>query len=458
MKFHSYTKLFFIITTIVFTFNFKENTLSSAADSFFDYFQIDGESLVVGRLLMSEQKGLTDHAGFLGWAHPKPDTDNKYAYQYKAYQNKLDIAYYEGYYSQPGAQAFLFGLICKITGWSGDTVLNLFRWMVSFCTALAFTAFLVWVMQNWGIPTTIFTFVCLLFSQWITVYGRNLFWVLSVFYLPFLTALFWLHRYEPQSKHPLLYTFLLMFSAVFIKFLFTGFEYMTTVMVMSIIPWVFYAIERRWKTKKILLNLTAACGGVLSAVIAGVVWLAGQYSLLAGSFKEGIRYILWSFGKRAHGVPGETYDSIFQNSIDSNQWSVLSAYLNDHAFHLAHWTNFPLWRPLSIITFGFCILFFVWISYLTYSSPTIRKSKDLYKRQVALVVMLWTSLAAPLSWFIIFKGHSYIHTHMNPIVWYMPFMLLGFVLTGSTGWYLLQERYRNKKKIQEPIVNDSKDK
>ena len=77
---------------------------------------------------------------------------------------------------------------------------------------------------------------------------------------------------------------------------------------------------------------------------------------------------------------------------------------------------------------------------------------------IALMAILWVSLAAPLSWFIIFKGHSYIHTHMNPIVWYMPFMLLGFVLTGSTGWYLLQERYRNKKKIQEPIVNDSKDK
>lgn len=290
-------KLFFIMATIIFTLNFKENAFNSAADGFFDYFQMDGESLVVGRLFLSERKGLTDHAGFLGRTHPKEDTDNLFVYQYEAYRNNLDFANYEGYYSQPGAQAFLFGSICKATGWNGETALNIFRWMVSLCTALAFTAFLVWGMANWGMATAVFTFVCLLFSQWITVYGRNLFWVLFVFYIPFLTALFWLHGYEYKSKHPLLHTFVLMFSAVFIKFLFTGFEYITTVMVMSLTPWIFYAMERNWKTKKILQSSLAACAGVLSAVMAGLVWLTVQYSILSGSFKE---YCLF-FGVSAKG-------------------------------------------------------------------------------------------------------------------------------------------------------------
>jgi hypothetical protein len=42
----------------------------------------------------------------------------------------------------------------------------------------------------------------------------------------------------------------------------------------------------------------------------------------------------------------------------------------------------------------------------------------------------WVSILAPLSWFIIFKAHSYIHTHMNYIVWQMPFVLFGSALCG----------------------------
>ena len=445
MKSNYRSKLFFIIVTVVFTINFKENTFGSATDGFFDYFQIDGESLVVGRLLLSEQKGLTSHAGFLGRIQPGDPIDNLFAYQYEAYRNNWEAADYEGYYSQPGVQAFLFGLICKVTGWNGDASLEIFHWLVSLCSALAFAAFLVWVKANWGMATTVFTFVCLLFSQWITVYGRNLFWVLSAFYVPFLIALFWLQYFEPKSKHSLLYTFILMFTAVFIKFLFTGFEYMTTVMVMAVTPWAFYSIERNWETKKILQSSITACAGVLSAVVAALVWLTVQYSTQSGSFKEGIQFILWCFGKRTRGIPGEAYDAVYQNSLDSNQWSVLYAYLNDHAFYLAHWFDSPLWRFFSIASFGFCILFFAIISYIAYTSETIRKNKILCKRQAALMVMLWGSLVSPLSWLIIFKGHSFLHMHMNPIIWYMPFLLLGFVLIGSTCSYIFRGRKAGRK-------------
>lgn len=436
--------LFFLVVTLVFTFNFKENIFSSAADSFFDYFQTDGESLVVGRLALSEQNGLTDHAGFLGWTHPMPETDNKYIFQYQAYQNGLEFNRYEGYYSQPGMQAFLFGLACKVTGLKGEKALACFRWIVSFCTALAFTAFLAWIMSCWGWPATVFTFICLLFSQWITVYGRNLFWVLSAFYLPFLVGLGWLHSGEQKSKHPLLFTFLLMFVSMFIKVLLTGFEYITTVMIMAVVPWAFYAIDRRWDTRKIIKSLLMAGGGVLSAVIAGIAWLTVQLSALSDSLKEGISYIAWSFGKRTHGLAGEDYDPVFQRSIESSQWEVLSAYLNDHALHMAHWFENPLPKTLSIVPFSFCILCFAMISYIALSSETIRQNKPFYRRQTALTVTLWLSLLAPLSWFVIFKGHSYIHTHMNPIVWYMPFMLFGFVLAGSTGWYLLRHAVQKR--------------
>ena len=45
-----------------------------------------------------------------------------------------------------------------------------------------------------------------------------------------------------------------------------------------------------------------------------------------------------------------------------------------------------------------------------------------------LIAALWVSVAGPLSWFFIFKGHAFIHPHMDHIVWHFPFMLLAFAL------------------------------
>jgi hypothetical protein len=58
-------------------------------------------------------------------------------------------------------------------------------------------------------------------------------------------------------------------------------------------------------------------------------------------------------------------------------------------------------------------------------------------RITPLVVATWVSILAPLSWFFVFKSHSYIHTHINFVVWQMPFTLFGFATWGvvaSLAW------------------------
>jgi peptidoglycan/LPS O-acetylase OafA/YrhL len=55
------------------------------------------------------------------------------------------------------------------------------------------------------------------------------------------------------------------------------------------------------------------------------------------------------------------------------------------------------------------------------------------RRCRALVVTTWLSLLAPLSWLVVFKAHSQDHTHMNFVVWQMPFTLLGFALVGAAA-------------------------
>ncbi len=35
-----------------------------------------------------------------------------------------------------------------------------------------------------------------------------------------------------------------------------------------------------------------------------------------------------------------------------------------------------------------------------------------------------------MSWFIVFKGHSFIHVDLNFVIWQMPFTLFGFAAVG----------------------------
>ena len=409
----------------------------SANDWFFSTFQSDSESLVVGRLIHSERYGIFSHAGFLGRIEPAPAGSNHFLYQYKVYETPCEYDSFEAYYSQPGFQAFIYGLICKITGLSGYSALYFLKWLVSLSTAFVFSLFILWVQRRWGWATAFFVFITVCFSQWVTVFGRNLFWVLGAFYLPFVAALWYLQKYERNVKHPLRVTFWVMFTGMLLKCLLTGFEFITTTLVMAITPWLFYAVAEQWGWKRFLQRVTVASAGVLSATITALVLLAVQLSSVKGSIGEGFRYIRFSFGKRTYGIV-DKYDSSVMESLDSNLLGVLKSYWNNHAFDLSHWFDHPLWQSVSKITFGFCVFLFIAVTLIVFQSKKLRIYPAYRQQQIALAAMLWVSLSAPLSWFVIFKGHSYAHTHMDHIVWHMPFMLLGAALTGSTLWFFIK--------------------
>jgi len=447
MKLGNKSLVFYYIVFIALTLNFKINIVSSANAGFFNIFQFDSESLVAGRLILSERYNVFSHAGFLGRVEPIPAGKSLFWYQYEAYHAGWDFDSYEAYYSQPALQAFVYGILCKITGLYGYPALDFLKWLVSISTALIFTFFIIWIHRRWGWATALFSLVTILFSQWITVFGRNLFWVLGAFYLPFVAALWYLEKYEQRVKHPFRTTFGLMFSAMLLKCLLTGFEYITTTLIMSVTPWIFYAIYNRWEWKKFLKTGSIASSGVVTAVVSVIVWMAIQLSFVKGSLGEGFQYIVSSFGRRTYGSVGD-FDSSYHESLNSNLWDVIVTYWNGNAFDLSQWSNHPLWQSFCRITFGNCVIFFLLVSIMVISSKTILQFPAFRRQQLALTTTLWVSLLAPLSWFVIFKGHSYIHPHMNHIVWHMPFMLLGAVLTGSTLWFLLRHeilRLRKKK-------------
>lgn len=104
---------------------------------------------------------------------------------------------------------------------------------------------------------------------------------------------------------------------------------------------------------------------------------------------------------------------------DVFQWDFLAR--DSHAFYFAY-------LILIIAVLG------VVVYYLNRNSDQFRKRLNL-----ALLVTTLVSLIAPLSWFIVFKQHSANHFHLDYIVWYMPFLLFGFVIIGEGMSLLLNK-------------------
>jgi hypothetical protein len=49
-------------------------------------------------------------------------------------------------------------------------------------------------------------------------------------------------------------------------------------------------------------------------------------------------------------------------------------------------------------------------------------------KSMSLIAATWLAVLSPLSWFVLFKGQAFVHTHTNYLAWHMPFTLFGYVM------------------------------
>jgi hypothetical protein len=70
------------------------------------------------------------------------------------------------------------------------------------------------------------------------------------------------------------------------------------------------------------------------------------------------------------------------------------------------------------------------------------------------MIAMWIGYAGALSWLTLMKQHSVIHVHMNPILWYIPFMPLFFALIGESAAcvvHIISRRIRRCAAIPFPL-------
>lgn len=427
------TSLFlFLITLVLFTISYSTN-IFKITDEFYKHFDRADEGNVLGRMVLSQEKGIFYKGGITGqyydYKYPVSEIesanpplryfDNSVYPLSQLYDDYInDRVVYDGHYhpykSQPGGQAMMYGFLQKISPFSGKLNLGFFRFLTVFLSSLAFALFIGWVYRNYKMLPAIIAFVFLFLSPWLFRFALNLWWALWSFYIPFITMLLVLERRKKYNKQ-LFNTSLLIYLgiAVFVKFFFTGAEFISSALVAAVSPIIYYLLQDKLLLVKhkfiyFLKSCVAACFGV----ILGLFQLVVQLRFLEGTWQAAIKHVIFSYTK--HNTDSPHMILSFKEMI--------IYYFNANVFYFPFIPNFHIsFGMFAVATFMIIVIFF-----LMQTTIALKKWES-YK---GLFITCIISLIGPYSWFLLFPAHAAAHVDFDCIVWYMPFLLFAFCVWG----------------------------
>jgi hypothetical protein len=428
--------VYFLAAVAVLFLGFNGNAWRVAEPAFFENHQIAMESFIVGRIVKTEGDGLLSAGGLPGLIGPDaaaPDIENaNYKFQYQAYRQSLPYQSFAPYKSQNGGQGMLFGALDALIPQSHPEKLDLFHGLTSLLSAAALALLLVWCFREFGFGAGVIALIAAVLSQWLAVFGRNLWWSIWAFYLPMVIVLYTLaHAGGTLKIRPLRFG-QVVFLAVLLKCFFNGYEYITTTLIMMVVPYVYYSVRDRAGWKNLFAGLLTAVAASALAILASMVLLCFQIAAVDGSFLRGIEHIESSFLRRTY-ADAALFPADYTASLEASPVDVVITYLKATYFDVNNFLAAPSVAAANYIykiRYGYLIVLFAAASAALPLLLRFKPNTGLRPAAGALIAALWFSLLAPLSWLIIFKAHSYIHTFMNNLVWQMPFTLLGFAACG----------------------------
>ena len=411
--------VFFIIAAGMLFLGFYRNQWQMARPKKFSSFEKDVESYILARMVISRQQGLFSYGGLLGWGdvvNPLDVHEADYDHQYDVYLKEGSFQSYWAKESHPGFQGDFFSLLDRLSPFSAAIDFRLFRMLTAGLFALVLCGIAFWFYQEFGWLSAIFVLGSSLISNWMTLFGRNLFFVSWIFFLPMLVLLFWFRNEKDERPYLGKQIFWLVFFLVLFKCLFNGYDFILPTLGMVATPVIFYGLLNRWKRELFLKRFTIVVLASLAGILASLMILVIQVAITSGNVQAGIDFIIQTILRRTYNLGSNPSASLNRpNSV--SVWSILGIYLSASYFEkirLPYWTLIMLFAGFSIV---------YWLTTRWWKSDSNPKG-------LVLVSVTGLSLLSPLSWYIIFKSLAYYHTHMNYLPWHMPFTIFGFGLCG----------------------------
>lgn len=429
--------LTFVIGTLILLPNFYRNNWSAVDQAYYTEWQTRYDRMVVARLVKTRQDGFFSAGGLMGLGDTQEWNFNSATnrHQFNTYFNNGEFQSYLVYKSNPGMQGIIYSLFDQATPIREEQKLKLLRGATALLSAMIFGLILSAFTLEFGLLSGLLTLVFTTFSMWIILPAGSIFWNLWGFYLPFVASGYLLAEAARKNEYNSRRIHTVLFIAVLMKAVFSGFDLTTTVLIMATVPFVFHAIRHNWDRRTFVVRFVKAGSALMLGTVTGLIILSIQHIANEGSFRNAYEYILNRFTSHLGG--DYQYFSTELPVRKIGVFEVLPKYLLMPAIELdvRNATIQILYWHLSVV-FALVTIVFI-LKYRTRS-----EWQEVPRKALALLVATWYSLLAPLSWYVLFRPHSYIHTHVNTMGWQMPFTLLGFAWCGYVITDLLTGRQK----------------
>lgn len=251
-------------------------------------------------------------------------------------------------------------------------------------------------------------YMVFLLSPWVVNFANNMYWVEFTWFVPMLAGLWCSMKTDSKKRRRGCYC--LIFLSILIKSL-CGYEYITTVMLGAIsflLIDLLIALYHKDKAKSQLIFRTVFwCG------IAALLGFAAAICIHApiksgGSIVEGIRMIIQKdVLRRTYGADLNSLENLSdpeQYALIASAWETLCKY-----FHFKTEVITGIGGNLFPLL---CLL------------PAVLLIRDVRRKCLDVREAAWyvVFFVTSVSWFVLAKSHSYVHTHMNFVLWYFGFV------------------------------------
>lgn len=411
------TVVWFIVTFVLLAVCYGTNILGVADSKWFYSHQRDSEALVVGRLIEKEGSGLGANGGYLGWLlegadpvegtyrHYLSDGVSKPAGQFFIYTGQLGL---QGYFL-----AAADGVLRDL-GIAPTARLATYKSAASALLALTLTFILLLARLHFGRGAAFVGLIVLVCSPWLTVFARNLYWVPFTWFLPMAAAWY----FYGQVKIREFRAAAILSLTIIVKCL-CGFEYITCVSGAAFAVCVYSFALRREGISNLVVRSFVSAAIISSSVLLSVAIQIASGAAYFGSIRASWGDFLGRLGKRTYGDPA-AFDPVYAASLKARVDEVLHVY----------WLGEPIFVIPHVVSLNAAQILLPFLAVIALSVVIINLlSLELSKiKLVPEMLLLFMSAAASISWFIVGKGHSFIHITMNYVMWHLPVAFISGIM------------------------------
>ena len=416
-------KIIFLIGFVLMFLSFQYGLFFQTTDLHekWSNFQQDSESLVVGSIIneILKQDNSTSLKLFSISTKKNPNLNNLDYYQEVIdkldkeeiinLKNQIELTPYK---SQFGLQGLIWAKLSPYFDYSLDKLHALSSGLFAISLLLMFHLY-TRVIPNLTFFAFICIFVCTL-SPWTASIARNLYWVPFTWFLPSILAML-----IYKTKNLFVISFLLiLISVCFLVKALCGYEFLSFIVLLSITPLGYLFFTQSYNRKRIVLLMIFI---ILFELIGFIIALCIHAECRSGSISSGLISIWELDVKRRTFGEAEVFNAIYSDSLNSTITQVLWKYLGFAPY-------------FSLILLASFLL--VW---------AYRKTRKHLIKNIALMAFL--QLLPPVSWYVLAKAHSYIHTHINFVL-----MDFGFVPSLLLCIYVCIKLLWSEYKVQNPKI------